>query len=58
MGTPESGGPARNGSTIDVIDLQDHKLAGTIDLGKGLGRTAPNLDRRLLYVTAETCQPR
>src|SRR2546429_2811821 len=30
------GRPGTDGSTIDVIDLQERKLAGTIDLGKPL----------------------
>jgi len=37
------GRPGTDGSTIDVIDLQERKLAATIDLGKPLRRTAPNL---------------
>jgi YVTN family beta-propeller protein len=48
------GRPGTDGSTIDVIDLQGRKLAGTIDLGKPLrphrAEWGPD---RLLYVTAE-----
>src|SRR6266852_5866670 len=48
------GRPGTDGSTIDVIDLQDHKLAGTIDLGKGLRpHRAEFGPDGLLYVTAE-----
>src|SRR6059058_2286457 len=48
------GRPGTDGSTIDVIDLQESKLAATIDLGKAL---RPHLAEfgpdGLLYVTAE-----
>jgi YVTN family beta-propeller protein len=48
------GRPGTDGSTIDVIDLQERKLAGTIDLGKPLrphrAEWGPD---GLLYVTAE-----
>jgi len=48
------GRPGTDGSTIDVVDLQDHKLAGTIDLGKGLRPHRAEFGRDgLLYVTAE-----
>jgi YVTN family beta-propeller protein len=48
------GRPGTDGSTIDVIDLQDHKLAGTIDLGKGLRPHCAEFGPDgLLYVTAE-----
>src|SRR3989454_4626631 len=48
------GRPGTDGSTIDVVDLQDHKLAGTIDLGKGLRpHRAEFGPDGLLYVTAE-----
>src|SRR6266481_4115259 len=48
------GRPGTDGSTIDVIDLQDHKLAATIDLGKGLRpHRAEFGPDGLLYVTAE-----
>src|SRR3989449_6476755 len=48
------GRPGTDGSTIDVVDLQERKLAGTIDLGKPLrphrAEWGPD---GLLYVTAE-----
>jgi len=48
------GRPGTNGSTIDVVDLQERKLAGIIDLGKPLrphrAEWGPD---GLLYVTAE-----
>src|SRR5256885_7005375 len=48
------GRPGTDGTTIDVIDLQQHKLASTIELGKPL---RPHLAEfgpdGLLYVTAE-----
>ncbi len=48
------GRPGTDGSTIDVVDLQDHKLAGSIDLGKGLRpHRAEFGPDGLLYVTAE-----
>src|SRR6476660_7954772 len=48
------GRPGTDGSTIDIIDLQDHKLAGTIDLGKGLRPHRAEIGPdALLYVTAE-----
>lgn len=48
------GRPGTDGSTIDVIDLRERKLAGTIDLGKPLrpDRAEWGPDG-LLYVTAE-----
>jgi len=48
------GKPGTDGSTIDVIDLQERKLAATIDLGKPLRphRAEFGTDG-LLYVTAE-----
>src|SRR5260370_34473709 len=48
------GKPGTDGSTIDVIDLQERKLAGTIDLGKPLRpHRAEFGPDGLLYVTAE-----
>jgi DNA-binding beta-propeller fold protein YncE len=48
------GKPGTDGSTIDVIDLQQRKLAGTIDLGKPLRpHRAEFGPDGLLYVTAE-----
>ncbi len=48
------GRPGTDGSTIDIVDLREHSLAGTIDLGKPVrphcARFGPN---GLLYVTAE-----
>jgi YVTN family beta-propeller protein len=48
------GRPGTDGSTIDIIDLQAKKLAGTIDLGKPVrphcARFGPD---GLLYVSAE-----
>lgn len=48
------GRPGTDGSTIDIVDLHEHKLAGTINLGKPVrphcARFGPN---GLLYVTAE-----
>jgi YVTN family beta-propeller protein len=48
------GRPGTDGSTIDVVDLQEHKLAATIDLGKPLrphrAEWGPD---GMLYVTAE-----
>jgi YVTN family beta-propeller protein len=48
------GKPGTDGSTIDVVDLKEHKLAGTIDLGKGVrphrAEWGPD---GFLYVTAE-----
>jgi YVTN family beta-propeller protein len=48
------GRPGTDGTTIDIIDLHERKLAGTIDLGKPLRphRAAFGPDG-LLYVTAE-----
>jgi len=48
------GRPGTDGSTIDVIDLHERKLAATIDLGKPLRphRAAFGADG-MLYVTAE-----
>ena len=48
------GRPGTDGSTIDVIDLQQRKLAATIDLGKPLRpHRAEFGPDGLLYVTAE-----
>src|SRR5438128_254428 len=48
------GRPGTDGSTIDVIDLQERKLAATIDLGKPLRPHCAEFGPdRLLYVTAE-----
>jgi YVTN family beta-propeller protein len=48
------GRPGTDGSTIDVIDLHECKLAATIDLGKGLRPHRAELGPDgLLYVTAE-----
>src|SRR5438034_6315024 len=48
------GRPGTDGSTIDVIDLQTRKLAGTIDLGKPLRPHRAEIGADgLLYVTAE-----
>jgi YVTN family beta-propeller protein len=48
------GRPGTDGRTIDIVDLREHKLAGTIELGKPVrphcARFGPN---GLLYVTAE-----
>jgi DNA-binding beta-propeller fold protein YncE len=48
------GKPGTDGSTIDVIDLQEGKLAGNIDLGKAVRpHRAEFGPDGLLYVTAE-----
>jgi YVTN family beta-propeller protein len=48
------GKPGTDGSTIDVIDLQERRLAATIDLGKPLRpHRAEFGPDGLLYVTAE-----
>lgn len=48
------GRPGTDGSTIDVIDLRNHTLAATIDLGKPLRpHRAEFGPDGLLYVTAE-----
>jgi YVTN family beta-propeller protein len=48
------GKPGTDGSTIDVIDLQERKLAATIDLGKPLRPHCAEFGPDgLLYVTAE-----
>jgi YVTN family beta-propeller protein len=48
------GKPGTDGTTIDVIDLHDHKLAATIDLGKPLRPHRAEIGPDgLLYVTAE-----
>src|SRR3989441_6699347 len=48
------GKPGTDGSTIDVIDLQERQLAATIDLGKPLRpHRAEFGPDGLLYVTAE-----
>jgi YVTN family beta-propeller protein len=48
------GRPGTDGSTIDVVDLQERKLADTIDLGKPLRPHGAEFGPDgLLYVTAE-----
>jgi YVTN family beta-propeller protein len=48
------GKPGTDGTTIDIVDLRDHKLAATIDLGKPLRpHRAEFSPDGLLYVTAE-----
>jgi YVTN family beta-propeller protein len=48
------GKPGTDGRTIDVIDLQYHKISTTIDLGKGLRpHRAEFGPDGMLYVTAE-----
>jgi YVTN family beta-propeller protein len=48
------GRPGTDGSTIDVIDLQERKLVATIDLGKPLRPHCAEFGSDgLLYVTAE-----
>jgi YVTN family beta-propeller protein len=48
------GKPGTDGATIDVVDLHEHKLAATIDLGKPLRpHRAEFGPDGLLYVTAE-----
>jgi YVTN family beta-propeller protein len=48
------GKPGTDGTTIDVVDLHDRKLVGTIDLGKPLRpHRAEFGPDGLLYVTAE-----
>jgi YVTN family beta-propeller protein len=48
------GRPGTDGSTIDVVDLQERKLAASIDLGKPLRPHRAEWGRDgLLYVTAE-----
>jgi YVTN family beta-propeller protein len=48
------GKPGTDGATIDIVDLRDHKLAATIDLGKPLRpHRAEFGPDGLLYVTAE-----
>jgi YVTN family beta-propeller protein len=48
------GRPGTDGHTIDVVDLREHKLAGSIDLGKALRPHRAELGPDgLLYVTAE-----
>jgi YVTN family beta-propeller protein len=48
------GRPGTDGTTIDIVDLRDHKLAATIDLGKPLRpHRAEFGPDGLLYVTAE-----
>src|SRR5713101_9193106 len=48
------GRPGTDGSTVDVIDLQERKLVATIDLGKPLSpHRAEFGPDGLLYVTAE-----
>ena len=48
------GKPGTDGTTIDIVDLRDHKLAASIDLGKPLRpHRAEFGPDGLLYVTAE-----
>jgi YVTN family beta-propeller protein len=48
------GKPGTDGSTIDIVDLQERKLAATIDLGKPLRPHGAEFGPDgLLYVTAE-----
>src|ERR1700730_18570839 len=48
------GRPGTDGATIDIIDIQQRKLAGTIDLGKPLRPHQPTFGPDgLLYVSAE-----
>jgi hypothetical protein len=48
------GKPGTDGTTIDVIDLQQHKITSTIELGKPLrAHLAEFGPDGLLYVTAE-----
>jgi YVTN family beta-propeller protein len=48
------GKPGTDGTTIDIVDLRDHRLAATIDLGKPLRpHRAEFGPDGLLYVTAE-----
>jgi YVTN family beta-propeller protein len=48
------GKPGTDGATIDIVDLRDHKLAATIDLGKPLRpHRAEFGPDGLLYITAE-----
>src|SRR5690349_23726827 len=48
------GRPGTDGTTIDIIDLQEHKLAATMDLGKPLRpHQATFGSDGLLYVSAE-----
>jgi YVTN family beta-propeller protein len=51
------GKPGTDGTSIDVIDLHDRKLAYTIDLGKALRPHEPGFGPDgMLYVTAELAQ--
>lgn len=51
------GKPGTDGTTIDIVDLHDRKLAATIDLGKPLRpHRAEFGPDGLLYVTAELAQ--
>jgi YVTN family beta-propeller protein len=48
------GKPGTDGTTIDIVDLREHKLAATIDLGKPLRpHRAEFGPDGLLYITAE-----
>ena len=48
------GKPGTDGATIDVIDIQQHKLAATIELGKPLRPHQPTFGPDgMLYVSAE-----
>ena len=51
------GKPGTDGATIDIIDLQQRKLAATMDLGKPLRPHQPAFGPDgLLYVSAELAQ--
>src|SRR5204863_1554192 len=51
------GKPGTDGATLDIIDLQQRKLAGTMDLGKPLRPHQPLFGPDgLLYVSAELAQ--
>jgi DNA-binding beta-propeller fold protein YncE len=52
------GKPGSDGRTMDVIDLANHKIVGTVDFGHGVRPHKPVYDRAsgMLYVTAELDQ--
>src|SRR5579859_398301 len=51
------GKPGTDGATIDIIDIQQRKLASTIDLGKPLRPHQPTFGPDgMLYVSAELAQ--